>query len=250
MKTLFLATALLGGAAIPALASEEGRCVAKQDANYYGHLTADRHAQNVAECHTFFGSTPDIPRSSAAIAARAREEGPCVTQQDAPYHSALTATDHARNVAWCHALYGPDSDFPTDPMAIAPYSAPFTDHVPIILMPNRAAYVEVSLGGISETMLIDTGASSGLIRQWFADWLLRKHKAIEGPDMDITYADGRTAQGRSIVVNDFVIGGHTLHNVQFGVENDDVEQLLGFDTLSRVSGKFAINVANSTLDFE
>jgi predicted aspartyl protease len=46
------------------------------------------------------------------------------------------------------------------------------------------------------------------------------------------------------------IGGHVLSNVPAAVAPNGAEMLLGFNVLNRVSGEFAINVANSTLDFD
>ena len=124
-----------------------------------------------------------------------------------------------------------------------------TNHVPITIN-DRRARVPVSVGGMAITMLIDTGATSMVLTQSVADRLVSSEQATEGPPTVVTYADGRTANGRSIDVATVTIGGHVLHHVHAGVENDGAEPLLGFDALSHITGKFAINTNTSTLDLE
>jgi gag-polyprotein putative aspartyl protease len=74
--------------------------------------------------------------------------------------------------------------------------------------------------------------------------------ARRGEDVQSTIADGSTHTEASIVINSMTIGGHVLSNVPAAVVPNGAEMLLGFNVLNRVSGKFAINVANSTLDFD
>jgi clan AA aspartic protease (TIGR02281 family) len=124
-----------------------------------------------------------------------------------------------------------------------------TNHVPITINDQRAR-VSVSVGAVAITMLIDTGATSMVLTQSVADRLVSSGQATEGPPTVVTYADGRTANGRSIDVATVAIGGHVLHHVHAGVENDGAEPLLGFDALSHITGKFAINTTTSTLDLD
>ena len=86
--------------------------------------------------------------------------------------------------------------------------------------------------------------------QSVAERLISSGQATEGPPTIVTYADGRKIDGRSVNVATVTIGGHVLHNVHAGVENDGAEPLLGFDALSHINGKFAINTTTSTLDLD
>jgi clan AA aspartic protease (TIGR02281 family) len=124
-----------------------------------------------------------------------------------------------------------------------------TNHVPITIT-DRSARVLVSVGLTAITMLIDTGATSMALTQSVADRLVSSGQATEGPPTVVTYADGRKIDGRSVNVATVTIGGHVLHNVHAGVENDGAEPLLGFDVLSHITGKFAINTTTSTLDLD
>ena len=306
MKTLFLAAALLCGVAIPAYASDEGRCVAQLDAIDDGA----NHAKNVKQCHAIWGPDSDFPTEAATPPAAFHSAAPAYADVNASLNACIaTANSANRNdsnvISICQIRVKMYEDLAravpqwaqinnspafaqwldqVDPISRQPRrnflnkaynqnntgqvidvfnnfisaygdgnipspQVAMTNHVPIAIE-DRAAYVKVNIGGVDETMMIDTGASSGSITQSTANWLLGKGQASEGPVTTVTYADGHTAEGRSVVVNDFVIGGHILHNVRFGVEKDGTQPLLGFNTLSQVTGKFAINVASSTLDFE
>jgi clan AA aspartic protease (TIGR02281 family) len=99
-------------------------------------------------------------------------------------------------------------------------------------------------------MLVDTGCTNMSVTQNIADQLLASGQARRGEDVQSTIADGSTHTEASIVINSMTIGGHVLSNVPAAVAPNGAEMLLGFNVLNRVSGEFAINVANSTLDFD
>jgi clan AA aspartic protease (TIGR02281 family) len=110
--------------------------------------------------------------------------------------------------------------------------------------------VAVSLGTLPVAMLVDTGATNMTVTQSIAYQLLASGQATRAADSTMTMADGSARQQQAIIINTMTIGGHVLHTVWATVSPNGADMLLGFSILNRVSGKFAINVANSTLDFE
>ena len=65
----------------------------------------------------------------------------------------------------------------------------------------------------------------------------------------MTLADGSVKQMRHIRIATVTIGGHGVHSVLAMVVPDGVAMLLGYNVLNQVSGKFAVNTAASTLEF-
>jgi predicted aspartyl protease len=97
-------------------------------------------------------------------------------------------------------------------------------------------------------MLVDTGASCGSVPTSFAEALIAEGAATEGQPEQFKVADGRIVTSRTIYVANLVIGSHTIHNVQFGVADDNAGALLGFNALSAV-GAFKIDPARGVLSF-
>jgi clan AA aspartic protease (TIGR02281 family) len=124
---------------------------------------------------------------------------------------------------------------------------PRQDAVPLLVMKNTA-YINVLLGGRSLIMMVDTGASSGSVPTSFADTLIAEGVATEGEQGRFKLADGSIKTARTIIVANVVIGGHTIHNVEFGVAPDDAGSLLGFNALSAV-GAFKIDPVRGVLTF-
>jgi clan AA aspartic protease (TIGR02281 family) len=141
------------------------------------------------------------------------------------------------------------SPAPAPTYASAPTYAPALDRLPVSISGNQA-HAAVSVGTLPIIMLVDTGCTNMSVIQNIADQLLASGQARRGEDVQSTIADGSTHTEASIVINSVTIGGHVLSNVPAAVAPNGAEMLLGFNVLNRVSGKFAINVANSTLDFD
>jgi gag-polyprotein putative aspartyl protease len=137
----------------------------------------------------------------------------------------------------------------TNADAPAPTYAPALDRLPVMINHNQA-HAAVSLGTLPVIMLVDTGCTNMTVSQGIADRLLASGQATRGENVESTIADGSTHTEASIVINSMTVGGHVLSSVPAAVSPNGAEMLLGFNVLNRVSGKFAINVANSTLDFE
>jgi hypothetical protein len=134
--------------------------------------------------------------------------------------------------------------WPANDFVVAP--AP-VDNVPLYVTDNTMR-LSVLAGGHRLTMILDTGATHGSMPPSFGERLLDEGAAVEGPHVTVTLADGSTHESRTIIVNLLTIGGHTAHDVRFGLEADGLDPLLGFDALSKF-GKFSIDTNLNVLTF-
>ena len=137
----------------------------------------------------------------------------------------------------------------TPPVLVAPNASVVTNHVPVTIK-DHTAYAHVLVGGIETTSIVNSGMTFMNVNTSVADRLMASGQAKDGGFVDTTYADGRKDQVRVIRIKTVTIGGHEVHDVQASVVADGIDTLLGFDVLSKVTGKFGINVANATLDFD
>jgi hypothetical protein len=141
------------------------------------------------------------------------------------------------------------SDTPAPVVARAPAPGPpVADVVPIIVV-GDSALITVILGGRSIAMVVDTGATSGAVPTKFADTLIAEGAATELPSEEVRLADGPPIHQRMIAIHDVIVGGHTIHDVKFGVTTgDSMEPLLGFNALSAI-GAFRIDAKRGILTF-
>ena len=129
------------------------------------------------------------------------------------------------------------------------YTSPASMRLPI-MFGNSGAYVAVSIGTIAANMLVDTGATGMTVSASIADQLIASGQATSAPSETVTLAGGVKQEFRQVNISSVTVGGHVVNNVHAGVTPDGSDMLLGLSVLAKVSGKFAINVANSTLDFD
>jgi predicted aspartyl protease len=61
---------------------------------------------------------------------------------------------------------------------------------------------------------------------------------------------GERDRQRTVFINTLTLGSHTVRNVHVSVTDENGIMLLGFDVLSQMSRKFAINTAASMLEFD
>jgi predicted aspartyl protease len=99
-------------------------------------------------------------------------------------------------------------------------------------------------------MLVDTGATGMTVSESIADSLIANGQATEAAAEMVGLAGGVKREFRQVDISSVTVGGHVVTNVHAGVVPDGSDMLLGLGVLAKVSGKFAINVANSTLDFD
>jgi clan AA aspartic protease (TIGR02281 family) len=124
-----------------------------------------------------------------------------------------------------------------------------SNSVPVVLDGNRAL-VPLSVGSQSIYAMVDTGCSDMTVTESIANKLLAAGQATRLANTDSTLADGTHRTTRVISINTVVIGGHGLYNVPAMVNPDGAIMLLGFAVLNQVSGKFTVNTAKSTLEFD
>jgi hypothetical protein len=182
----------------------------------------------------------------------ARKHGSYVRLNGKPYplqcggfqHTIITDAPAAQVVSDSPAVTTPT--YAPPPVVTAPTA---TDRVPVSVI-NNQAHIAVSLGSLPVPMLVDTGCTYMTVTENIADQLLASGQARRGEDGQSTMADGSTRTQASIIINNMTVGGHVLRNVWAGVSPNGAEMLLGFKVLNMVSGKFAININSSTLDFD
>jgi clan AA aspartic protease (TIGR02281 family) len=129
------------------------------------------------------------------------------------------------------------------------YTSPASMRLPITFG-HSGAYVAVSIGTTAATMLVDTGATGMTISESIADQLIASGQATSAPSETVTLAGGVKQEFRQVNISSVTVGGHVVNNVHAGVTPDGSDMLLGLSVLAQVAPKFAINVANSTLDFD
>ena len=119
-----------------------------------------------------------------------------------------------------------------------------------IMFGSSGAYVAVSIGTIAANMLVDTGAIGMTVSASIANQLIANGQATERPAEIVGLAGGVKQEFRQVDISSVTVGGHVVPNVHAGVMPDGSDMLLGLGVLAQVSGKFAINVPNATLDFD
>jgi hypothetical protein len=124
-----------------------------------------------------------------------------------------------------------------------------TDSVPVVLDGARAL-VPLTVGSQSIYATVDTGCSDMTVNESLANKLLALGEATEIGTYNATLADGTIKPMRNIRINNVTIGGHGVYSATAMVVPDGTMMLLGYNVLRQVSGKFAINTAKSTLDFD
>ena len=185
----------------------------------------------------------------------ANEQNRCVAEFDAT--EALfpdQPSHHAQNVAQCHAIWGPDSDF-ASPVAPAPMVA--SERPPVITYGASAApstqtlvaitgegmgglqSVNVTTGSTTTSMFVDSGCATMSITTALADKLIANGEAVEAGSAEFTMADGRKSTAREITIHRLVLGGRMLTEVRADVGGG--VQLLGIGVLRRF-GRFTIDL--------
>ena len=92
------------------------------------------------------------------------------------------------------------------------------DSVPIYSAANGKGFaVDVKLGGAPLRMVADTGATISSIPENFATWLLNNGGAVAQGSITVRLADGSRTQEAMILIREFQIGNHLLHNVPAAV---------------------------------
>jgi hypothetical protein len=121
------------------------------------------------------------------------------------------------------------------------------DAVPFIMVGN-AIHVTVTIGGVPNDMLLDTGAAMSSVTTSLADGLIARGEAHELAPAKFTMANGSSEYERVISVNSITIGSHTRTNVSMSVGPDGSMMLLGLPVLNAI-GKFTIDAGSSQLIF-
>ena len=176
-------------------------------------------------------------------AQAANEQNRCVAEFDAA--DALfpdQPSHHAQNVAQCHAIWGPDSDF-ASPGAPAAYNAPAqaapsTQTRVAITGEGMGGLqsVNVTTGSTTTSMFVDSGCATTSITAALADKLIANGEAGSA---EFINADGHTSTARQITIHRLVLGGRMLTEVTANVGGG--VQLLGIGVLRRF-GRFTIDL--------
>jgi predicted aspartyl protease len=121
--------------------------------------------------------------------------------------------------------------------------------VPIEVEDDQA-FVTLRIGRQSFRALLDSGATSLSLPETGADGLIASGAATEGPQSNVSHADGVARPRRTIIINTLSIGGHVVHDVKSVVEPDTSIPLVGLAVLRAISPRFAIDLAGAELRFE
>ena len=119
-----------------------------------------------------------------------------------------------------------------------------------VVIDGSRALAPLKVGSLSIYATVDTGCADMTMIKTNADKLLANGEATKREDYVAILADGSQRTMPAIVIKTLTIGSHTIHNVTASVVPDGTMMLLGYNILNQVSGKFAINTAKSTLDFD
>jgi clan AA aspartic protease (TIGR02281 family) len=119
-----------------------------------------------------------------------------------------------------------------------------------VVLDGDRALAPLQVGSQSIYATVDTGCTDMTVNENLANKLLALGEATELGMGDVSLADGSVKSMRHIRITAVTIGGHSVHGVTAMVVPDGTMMLLGYNVLSQVSGKFAINTAQSTLDFD
>jgi predicted aspartyl protease len=113
-------------------------------------------------------------------------------------------------------------------------------------MVGNAIHVTVTIGGVPNDLLLDTGAAMSSVTASLADGLIARGEAHELAPTKFTMANGSSEHERVISVNS--IGSHTRTKVSMSVGPDGSMLLLGLPVLNAI-GKFTIDAGSSQLIF-
>jgi predicted aspartyl protease len=127
--------------------------------------------------------------------------------------------------------------------------APVTNSVAVVLDGSRAL-APLTVGSLSIYATVDSGCTDMTVNENIANKLVASDEASDLGTGDVTLADGSVKSMRHIRIATVTIGGHSVYGVTAMVVPDGTMMLLGYNVLRQVSGKFAINTAKSTLDFD
>ena len=125
---------------------------------------------------------------------------------------------------------------------------PVTNSVAVVLDGPRAL-APLTVGGLSIYATVDSGCTDMTVNENIANKLVASDEASEIGTGDVILADGSVKAMRHIRIATVTIGGHGVYGVTAMVVPDGVPMLLGYNVLNQVTGKFAINTAASTLEF-
>jgi clan AA aspartic protease (TIGR02281 family) len=176
-----------------------------------------------------------------------------LTWRDKPY--CVARQDGMRGADWCLVNHGGVQGWASKaglvPIARLPAALPPAGEDSVPIYPGHgynAALVDVTLGGQTVRMLIDTGADSMSVSQSVAAALVATGEAEWGRTMTVRLADGSTVQQSTVSIRRVWLGRHLLTDVQAGVVADGGMMLLPFTVLSTI-GKFAIDTHQRKLSF-
>jgi len=179
------------------------------------------------------------------------------------YQETLYDTAHGNRLvasilATCQPKRAASAYVPPAPQAPMPLSMPAGgarqpgpqdgDSVPIVVTDGAQAHVNVMLGSIAVTMLVDTGATIGSVDPLIAQNLITSGEASEAGTITVVLAGGRQVEVRRIVVNTLTIGAHRVNNVSMMVNDQSSPMLLPFTVLNQM-GRVNIDLANRRLAF-
>jgi predicted aspartyl protease len=121
--------------------------------------------------------------------------------------------------------------------------------VPLVI-DNAGLHMNVKLGPMVYDMIVDTGATYGMVTATVAESLVASGMADWGNDSTIVLADGSEHPQHSVVVHSIEVSGHSASNVRFGVTpNNNAAMLFGFNALSQF-GKFTVDASKSRIMFQ
>jgi predicted aspartyl protease len=117
---------------------------------------------------------------------------------------------------------------------------------------NGVYHLSVTIGGVTKSFVLDTGASEVLISEDFESMLLKngtiKKTNYLNPAL-YRIADGSIVQCRRLVIPKLTIGSFTITNVQASIGAGSVPLLLGKTVLDKFSS-WTINNQTQTLNLE
>jgi hypothetical protein len=122
------------------------------------------------------------------------------------------------------------------------------DSMPISVEDN-SIFADAIMGGRSIKVMVDTGSNIGTIPSTFANTLVTNGEATRGEIIHSNMANGADQTMDTVVINAITFGGHTIHNVPFGVGNDTVMPLFDYDALSLINHKVTIDRDRGVLTF-
>jgi predicted aspartyl protease len=121
------------------------------------------------------------------------------------------------------------------------------DSVPVNVQ-NDSVMLNVGVGNLTVTMLLDTGAISSTVTEAVAESLVRSGHARWAGVEQFSMADGTVRSAQTILISEMRAGSHVVRNVKAGVTPNKTDMLLGFSVL-RAIGPFLIDTRTNELVF-